>query len=129
MKTSNPTKSKVRKVADFRTTHCRSRHLVDFFDRVAVLEHRLDREECAESSDAIGDEVWTILGGHDTFAETLIEKAVKEAGDFRLGPLSANDFDEMQIAWWIEEVNAEKVLLEVVRSSFGEQVDRDTAGV
>jgi hypothetical protein len=64
-----------------RTTDRRARHLVDFFDRVTVLEHRLDRKQRAEGADPIGDEVRTIFRGHDAFAETLIEKAVEEARD------------------------------------------------
>ena len=66
----------------------------------------------AERADAIGDEVRPILRRHDAFAQTLIEKAKQEAGDFRFGPFSANDFDQMQIARRIEEVHAEKVLRE-----------------
>src|SRR6185369_5886031 len=108
---------------------CRTSHLVDFFDRVAVVEHRLDREERAERADAIRDEVWTILRRHDALAESLIEKPVNEARDLRLGPFGANDFDEVQVTRRIEEVNAEEVLFEVVGTAFGEQVNRNAARV
>ena len=95
-----------------RPAHCRAGDLVDFFDRVTILEHRLDREQRAERADAIGDEVRPVLRRHHAFAESLIEKAEQEAGDFRLGPFGANDFDEVQVARRIEKVDAEKVCLE-----------------
>jgi len=89
----------------FWTAYGRPSHFIDFFDRVTVVEHGLDRIERAEGTDTIGDEVWTILCGDDAFAEALIEKAVKEAGDFGLGPFSANNFDEVQVTRRIEKVN------------------------
>src|SRR5204862_5674153 len=94
--------------------------LVYFFDGVAVVEHRLDRVERAESADPVGDKVWPIFRGHDAFAEALVEKAVKETGDFGLGPLGANYLDQVKVTRWIEEVDAEKVLFEIVGAAFGE---------
>mgnify|MGYP003693588009 CR=1 FL=1 len=40
-----------------------------------------------------------------------IEKTVEKARDFRLGPFGANYFDEVEVTWRVEEVNAEKVCL------------------
>src|SRR5262249_28047571 len=76
---------------------CRSGDLVYFFDGVAVVQHRLERHHRAVCSDTIGDEVRTILCRHYAFAQTLIQKPKGEARNFRLGPLSANYLDQVQV--------------------------------
>ena len=82
------------------------RHLVNFLNRIVIFQHRLDRVECAERADAIGDEVRTVFSGHDTFAETLIQEACDLASDFGLRPFGADDLDQMQVARRIEKVYA-----------------------
>ena len=69
------------------------------------------------------------FAGTTPLPSRLIEKAVEETGDFGLGPFGANDFDEMQITRRIEKVNAEEMLLEIVGTAFGEQVNRNATGV
>ena len=118
-----------RNVARLGSAHGRAGHLVDLFNRVTILQHRLDREQRAEGADAIGDEVWTVLRGDHAFAESLIEKAKQEARDFRLGPFGANHFDQMQVTRRIEKVNAKKVRAEIFRATFSELADGNAAGV
>src|SRR4030095_12187690 len=112
-----------------RTPHGRPSHAIDFLDRITVFQHRLDRVESSERADSIGNKVGTIFRGHDSFAESLIKKAVQETRDLGLRPFSSNDFYEVQITRWIEEVNAEEVLLEVIRSTFGKKMNRNAARI
>src|SRR5690606_21413660 len=88
---------------------------IDLFDRVAVFEHRPDGDERAVGADAIGDEVRAVFGDDDAFAQSLVQKSMNRARDFRCGPLRADEFDQMQVARRIEEVRAEKVGAEIFR--------------
>src|SRR6185295_19621586 len=97
--------------------------LIDLFDRVTIVQHRLDRNHRAECANTIGYEVWPILCGDYAFAKSLIEKAVEETRHFRLGPLSANYFDEMKVARRIEEMDAEEVCTKIFRATFGQLAD------
>src|SRR6185437_9315532 len=101
-----------------RTTHRLARNLVDLFDRVTIFKHGFDCHHRAKSANAIRDKVWPILRGYNTFAESLIQEAVEEAGHFRLGPLGANYFNEMKITRRVEKVDAEKVRLEIFGATF-----------
>ena len=91
-------------------------NLVDFLDGVSVVEHRLDRVKRAEGSDAIGNKIGPVFRCDYTFAQSLIEKAKQKAGDFRLRPLGAYYFDEMQVARWIKKMNANKVRAKICPS-------------
>src|SRR6185295_17215878 len=79
----------------FRSAHGLARDLVNLFNRVAIVQHGLNRDHRAKRANAIGDKIWTILCGDNTFSESLIEKAIEEARNFRLSPFGANYFDEM----------------------------------
>src|SRR2546430_16591942 len=51
-----------------RTAHDLSRDLVYLFNRIAIFEHRLDRDHGAKGADAISDKVWPVLRGHNSLA-------------------------------------------------------------
>ena len=50
------------------TADRRTGDLVNFFDRITVVEHRAHGNERAERADPIRDEVWTILRDDYAFA-------------------------------------------------------------
>src|SRR6476646_3842812 len=100
-------------------TDGRTSDFVDLFDRITVFQHCLDRMHCPKSADPIGDKVWSILSRHDTLSQALVQKAEHETRHFGLCPLSANDLDEVQVTWGVEEMDAKKMLPEIFRSSFG----------
>ena len=60
------------KCRGLRAPDCRSRDLVDLFNRIAIVEHRANRHERAERADAIRDKVRPILRHHHAFAEPFI---------------------------------------------------------
>ena len=103
--------------------------LVHFLDRIAVVEHRANRDQRAERADAVGDKVWPILRDDHAFAQTLVEKTKHRTRDFGFGPFGANQFHQMHIARRIEEVHAEKVRAKIFRASFGKLLEWNTAGV
>src|SRR6185312_11482894 len=80
-----------------RSAHSLTGNLVNLFNRVTIVQHGLNRDHGAKGANAIGDKVWPVFSGNNTFTESLIEKAIEEARHFRLGPLGANYFDEMQV--------------------------------
>ena len=97
-----------------RTANRGTGYLVNFFNRVVIGKHRLNRNHCTVSSDAISDEVRAVLSRHHTFAKTLIEEPERETRNLRLGPRRANYFDQVQVAGRIKKVNAKKVFAEIV---------------
>ena len=111
------------------TADCGSRYLVDFFDRVAIVEHRAHRHQRAEGADAIRDEVRAILRHDYAFAQTFVKKAEHRARDFRFRPFGANQFDQMHVTRRIEKMHAEKVGAKILRASLGELFERNAAGV
>ena len=83
-----------------------------------------------EAADAVGDEVGSVLAGHDAFAEV----AVAESGDevaCTSGEVSGPGIisSEMQVARRVEEMRAQEVLAEFGGKSFGDAGQRDAAGV
>ena len=83
--------------------------------------------ERAERADAIGNEVWTILGRHDTLTEPPVEKTKHEAGDLRLGPFGTNYFNKMKIPRRIKEMYAQEVLAKIFGPSFSQKMDGNAA--
>ncbi len=57
------------------TADGRTGDLIDFFNRITVFEHRLNRYQRAKGADAVGDEVGPVLRDDHAFAEALIQKA------------------------------------------------------
>ena len=57
----------------------RAGDLIHFLNRIAVVEHRANRDQRAERADAIGDKVGPILRDDHAFAQALIEKAKHRA--------------------------------------------------
>ena len=111
------------------TANCGSRYLVDFFDRVGIVEHRAHRHQRAEGADAIRDEVRAILRHDYAFAQTFVKKAEHRARDFRFRPFGANQFNQMHVTRRIEKMHAEKVGAKILRASLGELFERNAAGV
>src|SRR5205085_8722081 len=67
-----------------RATDSLPRHLVNLFDSVAFLQHRLDCMKRAERAYSIGYKIRTVFSGHDTFAQALIQKSKHRARNFGL---------------------------------------------
>src|SRR6476660_4088014 len=59
-----------------RPAHGLTRDLVNLFNRVAIVQHGLNRDHRAKRANAIRDKIWTILCGDNAFSESLIEKAI-----------------------------------------------------
>ena len=86
----------------------------------------MERAECA---DAVCDEVWAVLGSDHTFAESLIEKAKQETGNFGFRPFGANYFNQMEVTRRVEEVNADEVRTEIFRATLCKKANGNTTCV
>jgi hypothetical protein len=82
-----------------------------------------------ESADPVGDEVGRVFAGNDAFAEMAVAEIGDEGDDVWAGFRARDDFDKMQIARGIEEVDAEKVFAKFGGPAFGDLRRRDAAGV
>src|ERR1051325_10049251 len=110
-------------------TNCLTGDLVDFLQRVAVFKHCLNRYHRAEGPDAISDEVGPVIRDHYALSQALVQEAEHETGNFRFGPFSANDLDEMHVTRRIKKVRSQKVRAKIFRTAIGELPDGNAARV
>ena len=84
---------------------------VHFLKRHAQFVHQADRIQHGKRSDAIADEIRSILGDDDALAELVVAKFGERFDHFGARRRPRNNFDEFQIARRIEEMRARPVLL------------------
>ena len=89
------------------------------------MEERLDRED----AHAVGNEGWRVLAEHALFAQDALPVCGEEVQNFGKGVRPGNDFEQLQVTRWVEEVGAAEVLAEIFAASFGKHANGDAAGV
>src|SRR5712692_541837 len=95
----------------------RSGQVIDFFDGVAIFD-RVSRAVAARHADkSVGDEVRCILADHDTFAEYARGKIDYCRHHVRIGALSGDNFEQLEMARRVEEVRAQEMSLEILAPS------------
>ena len=102
---------------------------VHFFKRHAQLVHQANRIQHRISADAIGDEIWGILGDDDSLAEPVIAELGERFDHIGTRGRAGNDFNELEIARRIEKMRAGPVLLPFVGKSLGDAAHGQTGGV
>ena len=102
---------------------------VDLFNGEVLRHHEADGVAHGEGADAVGDEVWGVVGVDDGLAEALIAKMFDrgEIGGVGLG--GGNDFEQAHVARGIEEVGAEPVVANLIWHAFDDLVDGEAGGV
>src|ERR1043166_5387485 len=104
-------------------------YLIDLGRRQAHLKHFVNGDHHSERADTIGDEIRTILRWNNSFTEPLIEKAGNFARDLAAGLRARNDLDQLHIPRRVEEMNSEKMLLEIVGEGLDDRCNRQAARV
>ena len=102
---------------------------VDFLDGHAEAGHQRERSEHGKGADAIGDEIGSVLGADDAFAEAAIAEIGERVEDFGRSGRAGNQFDQLHVARRIEEMRAGPMLLEIVVEAFGDLADGQAGGV
>ncbi len=106
-----------------------ARERVDLFDCVVALGEKPDSLQLAVHAHAIANKVWHVVGDHDALAQVHASKLCHALHEIGRGISSRNQLKQLQVARRIEEVCAQKALLERIRAPFRNLVDRQTAGV
>ena len=96
---------------------------VHFLDAHAEAGHERKRSEHGKSADAIGDEIWSILGADHSFAQAAIAEIAERVEDFGGSGRAGNEFDELHVTRGIEEMRAGPMALEIVVEAFGDLAD------
>jgi len=79
--------------------------------------------------DAVSNKSGGIFAQHRLFAEIKATVVHEEGGQLGVSFGCGNDFEQPHIAWWIEEVCAEKMLSKVLRTALEHEVNRDTGRI
>ena len=111
------------------TAERRSGNRVDLLDRVLAGRQHIERARDAVQADVVADEVRRVLRHHHALAEDVIAEPRHRRDDGGIGVGGRDDLEQAQVARRIEEVRAEPVPAEIVRSAFGDRRDRDARGV
>ena len=105
-------------LADGRAGAC-----VHFFDGHVERLHLAQDIEHRKSADAVGDEIWSVLGNDDAFAQPAVANLVERFENVAACLRAGNQLDQFHVAWRVEKVRAGPVLLEIVRAPFGDEVN------
>src|SRR6476646_6578441 len=96
--------------------------LIDLGRRETAADHFMDRYHHSKRADSIRDKVWAVLCRDDTFSQPPIEKARNMAGDRTARILAGNNFNQLHITRRVEEMDADKMLFEILRERFDNRV-------
>ena len=102
---------------------------VDLFDAQVHLLHEAHHVQHRKSTDAVGDEVGSVFGKDDAFAEANVAEVRDEIDQRGVGLRGGNEFKQAHVARRVEEVGAEPGAAEIVGEAFGNFADRQAAGV
>ena len=102
---------------------------VHFLKRHAQLVHQPDRIQHGKRSDAVADEIRSILGDDDALAELVVAEFGERFDHLGARRRSRNNFDEFQIARRIEEMRARPVLLPFLGHSFRDAAHGQAGGI
>src|SRR4030067_1160469 len=96
----------------FWITNCRSGDCIHFLNGVAVFQDVIESKRCAAKSDAVGDEVRCIFGRDDAFAKLALTETADKFHNLRKCVGRGDNFQQLQVTRWIEEMRTQKVLTE-----------------
>ncbi|MNY03449.1 hypothetical protein D3C86_1360680 [compost metagenome] len=103
--------------------------VVDDIERNAELlglgEHGQDRED----ADTVGDEVRRVLGAHHALAERGGQEGFQAVEDLGLRGGRRDQFHQMHVARWIEEVHAAEAGLQAGVEAVGQRGNRQPRGI
>ena len=91
--------------------------------------HEADDVQHGEGADPVADEVGSVFGDDDAFAEAHVAEVSDGVDGGAVGLGRGNDFQQAHVARRIEEMRAEPRPAEVVGESFGDFADGQAAGV
>jgi len=103
--------------------------VVDHVDGQAELLGFVDDGQDAEHANAVSDEVRGVLGADHALAQHGSHEGFQLVQDFRLGVGGRDQFHQVHVARWVEEVHAAEARLQVGVEAFGQLVDRQAGGV
>src|SRR5258706_12065638 len=84
-----------------------------FFDAVAVFQTIPGPEAHCRDANAIADEVRGVFTNHHTLTQCALTEIPHERGQARVGVRRRDDFDQMQIRWWIKEMGSDETPAEI----------------
>ena len=102
---------------------------VHFLKRHAQLVHQANRIQHGKRSDAIGDEIRSILGDDDALAQLVIAKFGERFDHLGARRRAGNNFDQFQIARRIEEMRARPMLLPFLGHPFRDAAHGQAGGI
>ena len=113
----------------FRPADGLSGERVDVFDAEVHLLHEAHHVQHRKGADTVGDEVGSVFGKDDAFAEAHVAEVRDEIDQRGVGLWGGNEFEQAHVARRIEEVGAEPGAAEIVGEAFGNFADGQAAGV
>ena len=102
---------------------------VHFLKRHAQFVHQADRIQHGKRSDAVADEIRSILGDDDALAELVVAEFGESFDHLGARRRSRNNFDELQVARRIEEMRARPVLLPFLGHPFRDAAHGQAGGI
>ncbi len=102
---------------------------VRFLDRDVSPLDGTENLNGLEEGDAVADEVRRVPRRHDALAQAHFRERRDRANGGGIGLCRRDDLEQAEVARWIEEVRAEEVPAEALRSSFGDRTDRNARGI
>ncbi len=99
----------------------------------STVESGVDRLDDSDlqpiNAEPVRNESRAVLAAHDALAEYEIRAGGHVLGERRIGRRPGHDFQQPHIARRVEEVRDQKIALERVAESLGEQRERNRRGV
>lgn len=124
-----PTRSSRRKVAVLGLPDQFAGQTIDFLDRVAVAQRIPNGRSDVVAEDAVTDEIRAILAHHHALTEGHIGEAANRCDDSGIGIRGWNDFEQVEIAWRIEEVRSQEMAAELLGAPGSDGGNRNAGGV
>ena len=103
--------------------------LVDLVHAIVLLQHHVNELLEGKGADAVGHEVGSVLGNHDTLAQALVAKLADGLNDRIQGLRRGNQFQQLEIARRIEEMGSQPVPAKIVAQPLPKAGYRNPGGV